>query len=145
MEQTTEELVERKRESEEKLAKLKKEREEREQRLSGRDAIDASDGDAAEAAAAAAVAGAEEKEGEGYYLIPKKACGECGKRVPLKVTKAKYKNHFFRNKAKLVCANEKCSGMRLVFRGGLDGRGVRAGVDQTTIRTRRRCRSTRRL
>jgi hypothetical protein len=60
----------------------------------------------------AAVAGAEEKEREEYYLIPKNACRECGKRLPLKVTKTKYKNEAVRNKVRLGCANQECRGRR---------------------------------
>jgi hypothetical protein len=61
-------------------------------------------GDVTEAAVAFATAlvFAEEKEGEGYYLIPKEGCRECGKRLPLKVKKTKYKNEAVLNKVKLV-------------------------------------------
>jgi hypothetical protein len=111
MAQTIEELIKLNREREQNLAKLKRERQERELRLSGRGASDADGGDAAEAASAAD-AGAEEKEGDEYYLIPKKACRECGERFPLKVKKTKYKNEAVRNKVKLVCANQKCRGRR---------------------------------
>ena len=78
----------------------------------------------------AAVAGAEEKEGDEYYLVPKNACRECGKRVPLKVTKTKYKNDALRNDLKLVCANQTCRGSRArcrgwdIWEGGEEGGGA---------------------
>jgi hypothetical protein len=101
-------------------------------------------GDAA-VAAAAAHAGAEEKDCEEYYLIPKKACRECGKRLPLQVKKTKYKKEAVRNKVKLVCANQECRGRRMPPRckgwdiwfprgsnggGHGEGRGGSSGCDK---------------